>query len=210
MKLLKTWLVLVSFFLMGSAVADVPEPQRLLQEIANRMVLILKDNKEQLAKDPNYASQIVRENLLPLIDTDGIGKRLLKRSQWAQLSEEQQVRFNNAFIEHLIQTYAQGLAHYDDHQFVFEQTRFSRTGKTAWVYSELVAKDYEKFDIIYTLKTSDEYQGWKVIDIAVNGIKILQNYREQLKTVDLTDGFDALLAKIEAEQTNLNRSTTGK
>ncbi|NVJ49422.1 MAG: ABC transporter substrate-binding protein [Gammaproteobacteria bacterium] len=199
MKLIKNCLLLVACITFGSASADDVEPQVLLQQVAKKMTIILDANKEQLKINPNLSADIVRENLLPHIDTAGIGKRLIKRAQWNGLSSAQQERFNNAFIEHLIRTYAAGLANYDGHEFVFNKTQFSRSGKTAWVYSELVAKDMETFDIIYTLKLSDEYKGWKVIDIAVNGIKILQNYREQLKSIDINEGFEELLIKIENE-----------
>lgn len=176
------------------------EPDALLKQAANTMIELLEANKQQLLSDEQFAHRIVREQLLPLVDTQGLGKRLLKRKVWRQLSESQKQRFTEAFINHLINTYAKGLANYDGHRFNFIKTEYSTSRQTAWVYSEILSKQREAFSIIYTLKQVDGSSDWKVIDISVEGIKILQNYREQLKTVDVSDGFDALLAKIESAQ----------
>ncbi len=176
------------------------EPDVLLKQAANTMIELLEENKQQLQTDELLAQRIVREQLLPLVDTQGLGKRLLKQKVWAQLSDPQKQRFTEAFINHLINTYAKGLANYDGHKFNFIKTEYSTTRQTAWVYSEILSKQREAFSIIYTLKQIDDNTDWKVIDISVEGIKILQNYREQLKSVDVSEGFDALLAKIESTQ----------
>jgi phospholipid transport system substrate-binding protein len=178
------------------------DPESLVREAADKMIALLEENKQQLQSDELLAHNIVREQLLPLIDTEGLGKRLLKRKVWNQLTDIQRKRFTDAFINHLINTYAKGLANYDGHRFHFIKTEYSTTRQTAWVYSEILSKKREAFSIIYTLKQVGNSKDWKVIDVSVEGIKILQNYREQLKTVDVSDGFDVLLAKIESTEDN--------
>ena len=184
-------------FLSTAAAASSDDPELMLRQAATAMTEILQSNQTKIKQDASFAEQVVRENLLPLIDTQGIGRRLLTRKQWNKLSEVQQEKFNNTFINHLIKTYSSGLSNYDGHKFVFKQTQYNRNGRTAWVDSDIIAKDRETFNVLYTLKLSRNYQGWKVVDIAVNGIKVLQNYREQLKTVDVSEGFDELIEKIE-------------
>ncbi|WP_144394802.1 MlaC/ttg2D family ABC transporter substrate-binding protein [Pleionea sediminis] len=176
------------------------EPDVLLKNAADNMIALLENNRTQLESDEHFAHQIVRENLVPLVDTKGLGKRVLKRKVWDKLDDVQRTRFTDAFVDHIIKTYAQGLNNYDGHTFNFIKTNFSRTRQTAWVYSELVSKESESFSIIYTLKMMEDYDDWKVIDISVEGVKILQNYREQLKSVDVEKGFDALLAKLEQNE----------
>lgn len=191
------FITLFAILLFGS-VANASDPQELLQQAADNIIELLERNKQQLSVDETLAPTIVRENLLPLVDTLGLGKRLLTRKVWPTLSGSQQQRFTDAFVDHLINTYANGLANYDGHKFHFIKTNYSSSGKTAWVYSELISKQQERFSIIYTLKLMDHYPDWRVVDVSIEGIKILQNYREQLKSVDVSEGFDALLAKIEA------------
>lgn len=195
-KSILTFLIFVS----SSVALAASEPDLLLQKAADNMIALLEQNKQLVAQDETYAHSIVRENLVPLVDTKGLGKRLLKRKVWEQLDEVQQTRFTQAFVDHIIKTYAQGLANYNGHRFNFLKTNYSRTGKTAWVYSELLSNNDESFSIIYTLKMIKGEPEWKVVDISVEGVKILQNYREQLKTVDVENGFDALLAKLESSE----------
>ncbi len=193
----------ISFLLLSfvfPVYANTENPEVLLQQVANRMVDFLELNKEKLETDENLAKQIVRQELLPLIDLDGLGHRLLKRKIWNELSSNQKQRFTNAFVNHLIDTYAKGLAKYDGHQFEFLKTEYTTSETTAYIYSQLKSKDNESYSIIYTMKQVGEELGWRVIDISIEGIKILQNYREQLKSFELSDGFDALLAKIEGPQ----------
>jgi phospholipid transport system substrate-binding protein len=196
---MKKLLVSILFLVPFSALAET-DPEALVRQAADKMIALLEENKERLKTDELLAHAIVREQLLPLIDTQGLGKRLLKRKVWNQLTKQQRNRFTDAFINHLINTYAKGLANYDGHRFNFIKTEYSTSRQTAWVYSEILSKNKEAFSIIYTLKKMETDDDWKVIDVSVEGIKILQNYREQLKTVDVSDSFEALLAKIESNE----------
>ncbi|NVJ59998.1 MAG: ABC transporter substrate-binding protein [Gammaproteobacteria bacterium] len=191
-------IILTSLIFFSFAVsANTEDPEKMLRQAASSMTQILDSNPSRIKEDTSFAEQVVRENLLPLIDTQGIGRRLLTTKQWGQLSDDQQKRFNDAFINHLIKTYSSGLSNYDGHRFVFKKTQYNHNRRTAWVNSDIISQDNETFNVLYTLKKSGNYQGWRVVDISVNGIKVLQNYREQLKTVDLTQGFDELILKIE-------------
>ncbi|MEE4246089.1 MAG: ABC transporter substrate-binding protein [Kangiellaceae bacterium] len=180
-------------------------PLAILERAADEMVQFLDNNKAELKKDPTIADEIVRQKLVPLIDIKGLGRRLLKRKVWTKLTASQQRRFVDAFINHLITQYAKGLAEYDGHRFIFKDTKLSSRGNTAWIASELIDKDGNIFNIAYTLKIIKPESQWKVIDVSVEGIKVLQNYREQLKSVDVDQGFDSLLERLESSSATKSR-----
>ncbi len=181
-----------------SSEADVSQAKIQLESTAKIITEWIDTHKSETEADPTLIDSTVRKFLLPLIDTDGLGRRLLTRDKWNQLSEIEQSSFTEAFLDHLIHTYANGLLLYSGETFLFEEPQINVRKNSIRVESTMFSPDGKQYSIDYTLIYRNNDEQWKVIDISVDGIKIIQNYREQLKGIDTSSGIQPVIDKLRS------------
>ena len=77
----------------------------------------------------------------------------------------------------------------------------------AQVASNILQPSKPSIPVNYLLEQKDG--SWKVYDVTVDNISIIQNYQNQFNRVINEDGFDKLLADLKAKQRQLASSSAG-
>lgn len=113
---------------------------------------------------------------------------------WMFLSESEQQRFSELFLQVLRDAVACRLNTYsDDTQVIFLSER--REGNFAEVRT-LFKRDKE--DTAVDLRLVNQSDRWLVYDAVVDGVRLVENYRSQFLHVIKEEAYVGLLAKIEA------------
>lgn len=185
-------LMLIIFAPFSNAQED---PSIFLEEVANKMISKVESNKEELKTNTKLAEQLVKDTLLPAIDTEHFAKRTLSSKTWKSLSEDQQKRFITQFIDLVIGNYATGLALYDGQTFKFSKPVFSKTGKSAKVRSSMEQTGSTPIIIDYILSIDSGH--WKITDLTIEGVSMSKSYKSQFLPRINTMGIDAFLAEME-------------
>ncbi len=203
MKLiLKKILFSALFALVALNVHAETDPKTMLESVASNIVNFLEKNKEKLKADESLAINLVKKELLPYIDQEALGRRVLAK-EWKNASAEQQKVFVEKFVDLVIKTYAKGLAQYDGQTFTFESTEYGRDNTIARVKSEMKQSDGAPVKIDYWLKKPKGLNEWRVVDVSIEGISMATSYRNQFGQQIEKDGLDSVIKKLANNEIEL-------
>jgi phospholipid transport system substrate-binding protein len=192
-----------------------PSPIPLLQNLSNKMIGALKQNKASMIKNPDVVYGIVKKVLLPSADLEAMARSALGRDAWMSATTEQQQTFVKAFTDLMVHTYAAGLSSYTDETVNFDPIRGGlQPGQNrVEVNSKIIRTDGPPIPVSYRLiykydKPSGQWN-WYVYDFSVEGISMIQSFRSQF-AADLSAGMsiDQLTKKLVQHNRSANQQST--
>ena len=114
-------------------------------------------------------------------------------SRWSQISESQRRRLVTAFQNRFRKTSGSELDTYRSTQIDYRpENRVDES--TVEVPTRLVVKG-EPTDISYTMKR--ERDGWHIVDIVVDGVSTVANYRSSFARIISKEGVEGLIKRLE-------------
>lgn len=118
-----------------------------------------------------------------------MSKLVLGRNR-RKLSDEQQVEFEREFRRHLTVTYGQRIESFGGEKIEIGAARLERNGEVT-VKTKLVGGSADGILIDYRLR---EREGsWQIIDIIIEGVSLVQNFRAQIQEIVSSKGADQLI-----------------
>lgn len=156
---------------------------------------LIKANHEQYRKDLGVFYKVVDEKVVPHFDTKGISQLVLGKN-WKIATPEQRTRFEAAFKDSLIRTYARAmLDYYDSVNAEWAPLRAEAGATDVTVNAKLMRANGPPIALSFsTHLVKDE---WKIYDIAVENISLITNFRSQINQEVKTNGLDAVIKKLE-------------
>lgn len=153
-------------------------PVALLQSIADQLIDRLKVNKTTLKTNPSLVYSLANHIVVPHADLDEMSKRVLPPATWNNATISQRAKFKNEFTNLLVRTYASALAEYSNQTVKFFPVRGGYEGKSSVrVDSQIVRDDGPNISMNYRLVK--ENSGWKLYDMTVEGVSLLESFRSQ-------------------------------
>lgn len=172
--------VLVLGLLLATGLAQAAQeqgPRALIQNTLDKMTALIDQNRQKLENDPGYAGELVRQELVPLVDFKRI-TRMVMGDYFGQATREQKYAFLDKFKNSLINTYASGMTLYDGQKIkVLPMRPEDRKGQYARVRVQVTANSGQVVPVYFTLFEEDAQ--WKVINVYVNGLDLRNVYRRQ-------------------------------
>jgi len=191
-------LLLITFVGTTNAQDARQDPSVFLEKVAGDMINEVEKNLSELKTNKKLAEKLVKNTLLPAIDTKAFARKTLSSKTWKTLSNDQQQRFISEFIDLVVGNYATGLALYDGQTFKFSKAIFSKTGKSAKVRSSLQQSGSTPIIIDYVL--SIKSGSWKIIDLTIEGVNMSKSYKSQFLPRIKSMGIDAFLTEMESKK----------
>lgn len=173
-------------------------PIPMLETTANQIISVLKENKNRLKSNPNIIYKAVEANLLPIVDVKGMSRSVLGRQAWSKASEAERAQFSNAFTKLVIRTYSSPLAEYSDEIIQFLPLRGSLNSKFIRVNSVIVRSAGQNIPLSYSLVAKDGR--WKIYDISVEGVSLLQSFRSQFAQALQHSSIAEVIKEMEKNQ----------
>lgn len=185
--------VLSMVFALSVLAAEVA-PDLLAREVTDKIVVLLKANKNVYTKDHKKLYAMVDEHVLPNFDFRAMSRTVLGR-YWRTADEEQRARFTREFRDLLVRTYATALLKYNDETIVYLPFRLSPDDRTATVKSEVRRTDGgPPIAINYSFYRTDA--GWKVYDVTIEGASLVTTYQSTYSARVQREGVNALIANL--------------
>ena len=159
-------------------------------------------------RDKNLDKEIRNEKIIaaisPMFDFSQMAKLSMGKKNWTRMNPAQRQEFNELFVIRLQESYLEKLDLYTDEEVEVEQAELVK--KRIHVRSHLVAND-DKIEMIYKFY-KNKNKGWKVYDVEILGVSIVQTYRSQFAGILKNQTIDDLLKKLR--QTGGFTVPTGK
>lgn len=191
---LSPMLALVSVLVIASSVAGATTGPRTVVEQATQQVLnTLENNAERIKNDPEAVQALVAEIVLPRFDFELMSRFVLGR-HWRDASPDQREAFTHAFRDLLVRTYARALDDYSGEDVRIPPQRIADDTERVSVQTEIIQVDGPVIPVNYALFFRDEQ--WKVFDVTIEGVSLVQNYRAQFGDIARADGLDALIERV--------------
>lgn len=197
-------LVAVMFFVSLAAQAKATvdpkaAPNEFVQAVADNALQAVKQDEAVKRGDLNRINQLVDELILPYVNFEKT-TRLAAGRYWRQASAAQQQALVDAFRSTLVRTYSGALANVDEVSRIDMQPfRGDANADDVVVRSLVTRSNGPAVGVDYRLEKTPD--GWKVYDINIENIWLIQNYRNQFAQQIQQNGFDGLIAALK--QNNL-------
>lgn len=138
------------------------------------------------------ARQRIENLVTKTIDLRGMLQAALG-SRWKEMTEAQRKRLVAAFEKRFRQTSTGELDPYRSTQIEYQPEVEAGAGEVK-VPTRVVVKG-EPTEITYTMRR--EKDGWRIVDITVDGVSTVANYRSSFARVIAKDGVEGLIRRLE-------------
>ncbi len=152
-----------------------------------------------ILRDENINQEQKKEGILEaiegLFDFGLMAKLSLGKTHWKALNKEKRKEFSDLFVERLKLSYLDKLDLYTDEEVVIESAKMTNKNRVE-VLTYLVSKD-DKNEMLYKLYKSKKGE-WKVYDVDVLGVSIVQTYRSQFSGILKKESMDQLMKRMRS------------
>ncbi len=193
-------LLLLSF--QGTASATVPDPTEQLKPFIENIITQLKSKEFRQDTTCSQCQQII-VLATEHFDFREMSKRVMGK-QWRTLSTEQRDQFVALFTKLLQYAYIGQIDDYVGRKIEFKKQRIK--GTRAEVQTLLIDKD-KTIPVSYIMMLKGE--NWMVYDIVVEGVSLIRNYMEQIRSVLQDEKFAGLIKLLEEKITTLETQKKG-
>ncbi|SCK44731.1 phospholipid transport system substrate-binding protein [Variovorax sp. HW608] len=195
---------LAGLLLAGAAVAFVrpahaadETPDALVKRISVDVLDTIKADKSIKAGDVNKIMALVDSKIMPHVNFQRMTASAVGPA-WRQATPEQQKRLEEEFKTLLVRTYAGALSQVSDQTVSVRPFRGSPDEKEVLVRTE-VRGNGDPVQLDYRLeRTPGDGEGWKIYNINVLGVWLVDTYRSQFAQQINTSGIDGLISALAA------------
>jgi phospholipid transport system substrate-binding protein len=121
---------------------------------------------------------------------------------WRQATPDQRKRLQEEFKTLLVRTYAGALTQVSDQVIALKPTRANADDKEIVVRTEVKGRG-DPIQLDYRLeKTAGQGAGWKIFNINVLGVWLVETYKSQFAAEINTKGIDGLIASLAERNKN--------
>lgn len=186
--------------------AEDEAPDALIKRLSVEVLDAIKSDKSIRGGDLNKVVALVDAKILPNLDFQRMTAASVGPA-WRQASPEQQKKLQDEFKILLVRTYAGALAQVSDQVIAMKPFRGSPEDKEVIVRSEVKGSG-DPIQLDYRLaRTPGQGAGWKIYNINVLGVWLVENYKSQFASEINAKGLDGLIATlVERNKANAKKS----
>lgn len=161
---------------------------------------------EQVKATVNQVLTIIREH--PRLEDEQLQRVIAERfdftemaqrslgSRWRKLTRAEQQEFVDVFTKLLKNNYLDQIKAYQDQEVLFTGER--RDGDFAVVETRIVPQQGEPIKVDYRLQVSGGE--WKVYDVVIENVSLINNYRSQFNRVLARNSFSDLIRRMREKE----------
>ena len=197
-------LLSLGVFMQPARAAD-ETPDAMVKRVSSDVLDTIKADKSIKAGDVNKIITLVDAKVMPSINFQRMTASAVGPA-WRQATPEQQQRLQEEFKKLLVRTYSGALDQVSDQTVTVRPFRGSPDDNEVLVRTQIKG-DGDPVQLDYRLeKTPGQGSGWKIYDLNVLGIWLIDTYRSQFAQQINKNGIDGLIATLAARN---NKSSTG-
>jgi phospholipid transport system substrate-binding protein len=167
-------------------------PDALIKEVSIDVIESVKADKSIQAGDVQKVIALVDAKVMPHVNFQRMTASAVGR-HWRQATPEQQKNLQDEFKVLLVRTYSGALAQVKDQSVQIKPMRGNADDTEVVVRTEVRGKG-DPIQLDYRLEKSAD--GWRIYDVNVLGVWLVENYRNSFAQEIGASGIDGLLTKL--------------
>lgn len=196
-RFLNQWLLAVtaSLFLSVPGHAADEAPDALIGRLTRESLDIIQADKAVQAGDVSRIIEVVDEKIMPHLNFQRMTASAVGPG-WRQATPEQRKRLESEFKTLLVRTYSGALSQARNLSFSVKPLRAAPDDKEVMVRTQITGRG-DPVQLDYRLeKTPGVGAGWKIYNLNVLGVWLVETYRSQFAQEINAKGIDGLIATL--------------
>jgi phospholipid transport system substrate-binding protein len=165
-----------------------PRPRQIIEQTAEQVLAILRDTERTREERIAALDEIARARF----DFRTMCRLVLARN-WKKLSESQRAEFVEEFTRYLANDYGSRIDRYDQQDVTVIGERAEPRGDVT-VKTKISGGEVEGAIVEYRMRYRNDE--WRIIDVVIEGISMIANFRDQFREVLAREGPDRLLERL--------------
>lgn len=192
----------------ASTASSMKAPDDLLKDATIEMLHSINEHRAEIKQSPEKLISLVEQIILPHLDFIAASKIVMGK-YWRLADQKQKVAFIQQFRLLLLRFYSSALAEYltgndktlPDDLIHYFPIKLNEGETSLTVRAELIPESGQAIPIHYRVHLTSK--GWKIYDVAIEGVSMITTYKTNFATQFKTQGIDALIASIEEKNKQL-------
>lgn len=189
---------------MPAQAQSVMAPGALAKSVTDEVVAILRADKDIHSGNQNKVIDLIESKVLPHFNFVRMTQLALGKN-WRQASPEQQKVLIEQFRVLLVRTYAAAFTAYRNQTIDYKPVRMQPNDDEVVVKSLINQSGGQPVTVDYSMEKTD--RGWKVYDVAIEGVSLVQNYRSTFSSEVQKGGIDGLIKSLGEKNRQLAQQT---
>ena len=177
-------------------------PEAMVKRLSDEVMAAIKSDKAVQGGDISKIMALVDSKIMPNVDFQRMTAAAVGPA-WRQATPEQKKRLQDEFKILLVRTYSGALQQVNDQEISVKPLRAAPTDTEVVVRSEVRGRG-DPIQLDYRMEKTPT--GWKIYNLNVLGVWLVETYRSQFAQEINAKGVDGLIATL-AER---NRSNSAK
>jgi len=168
----------------SAAAAD--SPKEVVRKLSDAVIAVLQE--KDLSADAKREK--IRGIVIGYVDFQTMSRLILARN-WNGLDDAKKSEFVEQFKQNLSVTYGKNVETYNNEKVQIIGDRDE--GRGDWTVQTKILRPQGGADILVDYRLRQENGEWKVIDLVIERVSLVSNYRSQFQEVMANGGIDHLL-----------------
>jgi len=183
------------------AQSQADDPVSLVESITGKIFADVTENLDEYTANPELLDELVRNDLMPLLDINYAARLILGRAGRG-LEKEKIKEFADCMSNLLVTRYSKGLLYFSSNiKLNVLPQRGDLNEKLTRVRTRVTLPEGGEAPVDYAFhKTSD---GWKAFDVVIEGISYVTTYRNQIMPEVQANGIDSVIERLNTGQMQL-------
>ncbi len=187
----------------SAGIAADASPEAMIKQTTNQVLATLKQDQAELKDHPERVYDLIDNEVMPHFDFDHMSRWVLGR-HWRDANPQQRSQFNQQFRNLLVNTYGNALRGYSGQTVSYLPVHGDQASGEVTVRARIHNAESDQ-DIPLDYQVNNENGQWKVVDVSVDGVSLIANYRQTFDTRIQREGLDGLIRDLGKH----NKQTAG-
>lgn len=199
-------LFLLCFLLFGwvlpaAGQPTVVAPDVLARTVTDEVLQIIRTDKDLQAGNQKKARELIESKIAPHFNFAGMTQLALGRN-WSAANAEQKKALVAEFRALLVQTYTASVTLFKDQKIEYRPLKLAPGDNDVTVRSLVRGSgSSEPVQVDYGMEKTPD--GWKVYNVKIGGISLVENYRGTFNTEIQKNGVDGLIKSLRDKNRTL-------
>ncbi len=193
----------VALFVSAVSAQTVLAPDELVKKLSTDVLDKIRADKDIQGGNFKKLSDFVDTTVMPSVNFERMTALSVGRT-WRQATPEQQKKLMVEFRALLLRTYSSALGEVRDETIRMKPLRADPADSEVIVRSEIVRKRGEPIQLDYRMEKTAT--GWKIYDVNVIGVWLIESYRNQFAQEINAKGLESLITTLTEKNKKLDQA----
>ena len=192
-KYLFTFVLAACFAAVPVRAAEMVAPDALAKSVTDEVLAIVRADKDIQSGNKKKVLDLVETKVVPHFNFAHMAQLAMGKN-WRQASAEQQKALTGEFRTLLVRTYTAAFTQYKNQTVEYRPLQFAPGDTDVVVKSLIKQPSGQPVAIDYGMEKTDK--GWKVYNVKIEGISLVENYRNTFNSEVQRNGVDGLIRSL--------------